>query len=202
LHEGVKRTWIAALIGAVPVVVLLAAACSSASPDPAAASQQTGTEAYLTCLGQHGITIPSFNRPSGGADARPSFSARPSASARPSFTARPSGSFGAGGGFGGGGGGFGGGGGGFGGGFLGTQAPDGVDQATWAAATAACASLRPTGGPSGGTRGGGQDSATRAYLNCLTQHGVTQSQATNSADPAVAAALSTCAPLRPAPSPS
>jgi hypothetical protein len=181
----VKRTWIAAAIGAVPAVLLLAAACSSGGVEPAAASQQSGMQSYLTCLGEHGVNVPTNSaRPSGSARPTGSFSPRPSGSGGPRFGA---------------------GGGGFGG-FFGTQAPAGVDQATWDAALQACSSLRPTANPSGGPnggRGGGQDSATRAYVNCLSEHGVTQpGQLANTADPTVAAALSTCAPLRPAPTPS
>ena len=169
--KRLRRLAICAGIGAVPVL-LLAAACGSSGPaQPAAASAQTGTAAYLSCLRSHGVTLPSNT-------GRPSFSP----GARPSFSP------GAGGG--------GGGGGGFGGGFLGTRAPSGVDQSTWDAATQACASLRPTAGPSG-NRGGGNDSATRAYRNCLTEHGATATGPLATDDPTVAAAMTACAPLRP-----
>jgi hypothetical protein len=163
---------------------LLVAACGSSGPTPTPVAQ-TGFQAYLTCLSQHGVNVPTGQ---GSPGARPS--GRPSA--RPSGSPRPSASPGAsrGGGFGGGG--FGGGG------FLGTQAPNGVDQATWDKAMAACSSLRPTAGPSGSGRG--NNSAFVAYRNCLSEHGVNitngQNQL-NTADPTVAAALQTCAPLRP-----
>jgi hypothetical protein len=81
-----------------------------------------------------------------------------------------------------------------GGGFLGTEAPPGVDQRTWDAAMQACASVRPSFG-----RGGG-NSAFQAYRNCLREHGITFSAGPgglNTADPKVAAAMATCAPLRP-----
>jgi hypothetical protein len=84
---------------------------------------------------------------------------------------------------------------GFGGGFFGSEPPPGVDQSTWDAAQKACASLRPSFGP---RDGGG--SAFRAYRNCLREHGVMASNGpgdVNTADPKVAAALATCAPLRP-----
>jgi hypothetical protein len=65
---------------------------------------------------------------------------------------------------------------------------------------AACKSLQPTFGG-----GGGGNSAFTAYRNCLQSHGVSTSSGTsglNTADPKVAAAIKTCAPLRPAGSPS
>jgi hypothetical protein len=188
--KRLRRLAMSAGIGVVPVV-LLAAACGSSGPDQAAAAQ-TGTAAYLSCLSSHGVTLPSSTgRPSFSPGARASFSpgARASFSpgARPSFSPGADGGGGAGGGFGG-----------FGGGFLGTQAPSGVDQATWTAALQACAPLRPTAGPSGG-RGGGNDSATRAYRNCLTEHGATATGPLATDDPTVAAAMAACAPLRPTP---
>lgn len=82
------------------------------------------------------------------------------------------------------------------GGFSG-QKPAGVDQATWDKAQEACKGLRPTG--SGDPRG--DDGASEAYRNCLTEHGVDPSQdATklNTTDPTVAEAVKVCAALRPA----
>jgi hypothetical protein len=171
-----RRLAMSAGICAIPVV-LFAAACGSSGPDqPAAASAQTGLAAYQSCLGSHGVTLPSnTGRPSFSPGARPSFSP----GARPSFS--PGG---------------GGGGGGFGGGLFGTQAPSGVDQSTWDAALQACASVRPTAGPSG-NRGGGNDSATRAYRNCLTEHGAASAGPLATSDPTVVAAMAACAPLRP-----
>ena len=145
-----------------------------------------------------GATMPSSTPASAGAGGRAAFQAYtdclrqhgvtiaiPSGRARPSD--RPSGVRPSGRGFGGGGG--------FGGGF-GPSAPPGVDQGTWDAAQQACASVRP----SFGQRGGG-GSAFQAYRSCLRDHGVSPSNGPdlNSADPAVAAAMATCAPLRPSP---
>jgi hypothetical protein len=84
---------------------------------------------------------------------------------------------------------------------LGDQPPAGVDQATWDKARAACASLRPSGRPSGF---GGNNTAFAAYRNCLSEHGVSPSTGPNqlnTADPQVAAAMKVCAPLRPSPRP-
>jgi hypothetical protein len=91
------------------------------------------------------------------------------------------------------------GGGGFG---FGNQPPAGVDAATWQQAQQACASLRPSGGPRNGNNG-----ASTAYRNCLSDHGVTMSAGPgglDSNDPKVAAAMKACEPLRPtaAPAPS
>src|SRR5258705_6296948 len=119
-------------------------ACGWSGPAAAPVSQETGIQAYLTCLSNNGVTLPNTGLSFGAnGSARPSFGGRPST--RPSGAqARPSGSPGArGGGFGG----FGGGG------LFGTAAPVGVDQATWDKATKACASVRPTAGPSAGAGG-------------------------------------------------
>jgi hypothetical protein len=152
---------------------------------------QEQLQAYVSCLRQHGVNI---DIPSGRPSAFGSFGARPRGSGRP--TAFPSGdrSRGPGGGFGGGG---------FGGGFGGIfgnngQPPAGVDQATWDSAQQACASTRPSFGPGGGA--GRDNGAAAAYLNCLRDHGMSASTGPgrlNSADPAVAAAIQACAPLRP-----
>jgi len=159
---------------------VLAAACGGSTPNatstPGAQPSGNGFAAYTACLGQNGVTLPQTTRsPGAGRSGRPS--------------ARPSGGGGQGGGFGGGGGGFGGGG-------FGTQAPNGVNQATWDKAMKACESVRPTGGPNGGAN----NTAVTAYRNCLTEHGVTATAGTNrlnTADPTVAAAMTACAPLRP-----
>jgi hypothetical protein len=163
----------------------LAVACSSGSgtPSPAANAQNSagGFAAYTACLSQHGVTLPS--RGTGGFGNGGQFrSGSPRPSRSPGATRGP-------GGFGGGG--FGGGGGGF----FGTQAPPGVDQATYDKAVQACASLRPTAGPGGGT---GNNSQFAAYRNCLAQHGVNMTAGPlNTADPTFAAADKICAPLRP-----
>jgi hypothetical protein len=167
------------------VLGALAAGCGgSSSPDAASTpGAQTGFEAYTACLSRNGVTLPQASRSPGQRG--------PDASGRP--TARPSGGFG--GGQGGSGGGFGGGGFG-GGGFLGTQAPNGVDQAKWDQARQACASVLPTAGPGRGVN----NSALTAYRNCLSEHGVTASAGPNrlnTADPTVASAIQACEPLRP-----
>lgn len=83
--------------------------------------------------------------------------------------------------------------------------PDGVDQATFDAATAACADLAPQGGP--GADGGPQIDATAlaAYKSCLADHQVTVPDgdgwmaALDRTDATVKAAMDTCAALLPAP---
>jgi hypothetical protein len=175
------------LIGVTASAIL--AGCGSDSVPAASASSTTPAraadlQAYLSCLGQHGVTLPSR-----------------SPGARPSFSrgARPSRSPGAGG-FGGGGfggGGFGGGGlGGGVGGFLNPSSPPaGVSASTWSAALSACKSLQPSARPNTFN-----NSQFTAYRNCLQSHGVTFSAGPgglSTSDPKVAAALKTCAPLRP-----
>lgn len=166
------------------VAVSVLAACgggsskSTASGSTASGStnRANGLAAYTSCLSQHGVTLPSFSargRPSGGASDRPSGRT----------SGRPTRSPGTGGGFGGGG---------FGG--DANNPPQGVDAATWKAALTACESVRPT------FNGGQNNSAFTAYRNCLSDHGVTMSTGPNgmpTSDPKVAAALKTCAPLRP-----
>ncbi|WP_157437045.1 hypothetical protein [Actinoplanes subtropicus] len=81
------------------------------------------------------------------------------------------------------------------------QKPAGVDDATWQKAQAACASVMPSFGP-GMTQDNG---AISAYLNCLSNHGVSasaQPQALNTADPTVSAAQQACVALRPSGMPS
>jgi hypothetical protein len=179
-HYSPRRIAIACAIAVVPIG-LFAAACSTAGANSNAASPQPGTTAYLNCLAQNGVTLPS-----GAVGRTPGARGSGFPSGRPSGVPRPTGSFG-GGGFGGGG--FGGGG------IFGTQAPAGVDQNTWNNAQQACASLRPTARPSG--TGGPGNSAQRAYRNCLNDHGVSPTAGLNTADPTVAAAMQACAPLRP-----
>ena len=162
------------------------AKANGANPTAAPSGQQE-LQAYVTCLRQHGVNI---DIPSGRPSAFPS---RFGGSGRP--TARPSGTRSRGPG----GGGFGGpGGGGFGGIFGNNgQPPAGVDQATWDAAQQACASVRPSFG-AGGNRA--DNGAAAAYLNCLRDHGLVASggpNRLNTADPAAAAAMQACAPLRP-----
>ncbi len=181
------------LILASSALVVLAAcggsSKSTASDKPTSASRgqntQADLQAYVSCLNKNGVTIALPTR-------------APGAGVRPSGAPRPSRSPGAGRGFGGG---FGGGGGNFGGGLFNdaNNPPSGVSQATWTAALAACKSLQPTFNRGGA--GGFNSSQFTAYRNCLQSHGVTASSGTgggfNTADPKVAAAMKTCAPLRP-----
>ncbi|MEN3306453.1 MAG: osmoprotectant transport system substrate-binding protein [Micromonosporaceae bacterium] len=160
-------------------VAAFAVACGGGSTGTPGSSATNGGggnnafQAYLSCLRQNGVTI---QAPAGRPSGRPG--------GFPSGV-RPSGGPGGGGGFPGGGGGF--------------QKPAGVDDATWQKAQTACASLRPSGGP-GGNRDNG---ATRAYRDCLSNHGVTASAGPlNTADPKVAAAEQACAVLRPSTAPS
>ena len=186
-----KRIGGAAL--ALAAAALLTAACGSSS-DGGSPSSAASAADYQTCLRNNGVDL---GQAFGGASGRPTV--RPSGQP----TSRPSGGFSGGprpsgsGGFRGGGGGF-----------FGTAAPNGVDQQTWEKAQKACESLRPTafpdGGPGGsrGPGGGGGNGREAAYRNCLTEHGVTLTGGTdqlNTTDPKVAAAVTACAPLKPAP---
>jgi hypothetical protein len=88
---------------------------------------------------------------------------------------------------------------------FGSQAPAGVDQATWEKAQKECQGLRPSGGPGGGTRP--DNGALQAYRTCLSDRGVTITggiDGLDASDPRIAEALAACAALRPsgAPSPS
>jgi hypothetical protein len=175
-----------ALLAATTATIL--SACGGGAAKPAASATNTAgassIQAYVSCLNKNGVTI-----------------AVPSGS--PGGEARPSRSPGTGGG------GFGGGGtgGGFGGGGIFNDAsnpPAGISASAWTAALAACKSLQPTGA-SGGGGGTGGSAAFTAYANCLKSHGVTTSGGANSlntADPKTAAAMKTCAPLRPTGAPS
>ena len=145
----------------------------------ATANSNNPFQAYVACLQQNGVTI---TPPSGGPGGRPSGGPGGFPSGGPGGF--PSGGAPGGGGF--------------------FQKPADVSQETWDKAQSACSSLRPSGVPGGGADNG----AAAAYRNCLAEHGVTATAnlgQLNTADPAVAAALQTCAPLRPtapAPSPS
>lgn len=173
-----KRVLLGGAAIASAMVLGLLAACgnggaSGGTATTAPGGAANGFAAYTDCLRQHGVNLPS-GRPGGGS--------------RSPRSPRPSGDAGGGRGFGGGG---------FGGGFFGSEAPNGVDQKTWDSARQACASQLPSLGP----RASG-NSAFQAYRNCLMEHGVTLSGGPgggglDTADPKVAAALATCAPLRP-----
>jgi hypothetical protein len=168
--------------------ILALAGCAHKSADAGSSSGNDALTKYRDCMSQNGVTLPSFAPRSGFPTVRPTN--RPTV--RPSGfpTARPSG------GFGNGGGGFGG----FGG------FPQGIDASKLAAANQKCAALRPSGQPGFGNFGGnrpGGGGRNAAYRNCLMEHGVTlqDGQAPNASDPKVAAALKTCAVLRPTPTP-
>jgi len=170
-----------ALIGVTAASVLAGCggdAIPSASPSSTVSARAADLQAYLTCLGQHGITLPSRSP-----GARPSFTRVP----RPS---RSPGADGFGGGFGRNG---------FGGGFGAFLNPDnppaGVSASAWSAALSACKSLQPSPRPNAFN-----NSRITAYRNCLQSHGVTFSAGSgglSTSNPKVAAALKTCAPLRP-----
>lgn len=179
---------LAAFVASCAAAVALLAACGGGSK-PAASADPTSTgpatfQAYLACLSQHGVTLPSES-----ARPRPTFSFSPGT--RPG---RSPGTGGFGGGRGFGGGGFG---------LDPNNPPAGVDQATWSAALTACQSLRPAFGNRGGNAF--NNSAFTAYRNCLSDHGMKFPSAGpggggfgfSTADPTTAAALKACAPLRP-----
>jgi hypothetical protein len=156
----------------------LALAGCGGSGDGGPATSSVALTQYRDCLSRNGVTLPS-TRPSGFPTARPTD--RPTV--RP--TARPSRSSD-----------------GFGDGRFGNGFPQGVDASAFAKAQQACASLRPSGQLGfGGNRGA--DSRNAAYRNCLSEHGVTlqEGQPPASSDPKVAAALQTCAVLKPSPRP-
>jgi hypothetical protein len=169
------------------------AACGGGEDGPDGATP-AATD-YASCLRANGVTLPSggafpSGRPSGqrgGSDGAPP-SGRPGGGP----SGRPGGGFG-----------------GPGGGGFGTRAPNGVDQATWEKAQKACEGLRAGGAPGSGAPGGdgnrgGDNGAQAAYRNCLTENGVTvtgNADNLDMSDPEVAAAVATCAPLRPSATP-
>ena len=89
--------------------------------------------------------------------------------------------------------------------------PDGVDQETFDTAQAACADLAPAFGPgrAGGPVGSGTVDATAmaAFQSCLSDNGVTVAEGQDPirdldrSDPDVKAAMDTCSPLLPVPTP-
>ena len=165
------------------VALLAAAACGT--DGGAASSADTGDgatalSAYRDCLSKQGIDLPEppsgQAAPNGRPSGRPSDRPSGSPSGRPS--AFPSGRPGGG------------------------LRPEGVDEETWQKAQTACASVMPTGAPGGaGNRGGGTRQADAAYRTCLSDHGVTGTQAEQTADPKVAAAIKACEVLRPSAKP-
>lgn len=165
-RRGPAKAATRAVVGVAAALAVMgfAAACGGSGNDnqgtPAAAN-------FADCLRQQGIALPT-GRASGFPTARPSgFPGGGRASGFPGGrpTARPSGGFGQGQGQGG---------------FGNFQRPEGVDEQTWQKALQACNSLRPSGFPGrggfNGSRGPGQgNGALTAYLNCLSEHGVTYS---------------------------
>ncbi|GLZ01926.1 hypothetical protein [Actinoplanes sp. NBRC 103695] len=156
-----------------------AAACGGGSgDDPAPANGGgpggEGMNAYFECLQKNGVTVA---MPSGGA--RASRGPRPSGEPRPSGQPRQGG-----------------------GGFMGGK-PEGVDDATWEKAQAACASVRPSFGPGGGNGRGDGGGMSPAYRNCLQENGVTMGQGSPAPDDgALRKAREACKALAPAPRPS
>ncbi|GIJ70069.1 hypothetical protein Voc01_049860 [Virgisporangium ochraceum] len=170
------------------------AACGG---DDGGGGASPGSTDYASCLRANGVTLPSgrpgglpsgalpsgrpSGRPTGGFDGTPP-SGRPGGG--------PSGRPGGGNGFGGPG-------------SFGSEAPDGVDQATWEKAQKACQGLRPSGAPARSDNG-----ALTAYRTCLSDRGITVNGGLDNLDandPKVAAAMAACAALRPSgrsPSPS
>jgi hypothetical protein len=175
------------------VAITLTAACGGGSDNSSGGGEQNGNgngggrntafAAYIECLNKNGVTIA---MPSGGVRNRPSDGASRGPRTFPSGEPRPSGSGFPGGGFPGGGG-------------FGNQKPEGVDDATWEKAQAACASVRPSMGAGNGNRGGGRNAA---YQNCLKDNGVTTTGGKlDTTDPKVKAAVEKCKVLEPQASP-
>ena len=199
---------IGSAVAATVAVLAFGVACSKSSGDSSGASPggnqaQDGRQAYVDCLRQHGVNLPSMGPgrpsgrpfPSGRPSGRPFPSGRPTSRPSNRPTDRP---------------------GGFPGGFSG-GIPSGVDAQTWQQAQQACESVRPSfgsgngngpggNGPGGnGSGGNGRGGANAAFRNCMSEHGVTPGQGQlNTADPKVAEALKICDVLRvtAAPSPS
>ena len=204
----IRRTSL--LTAAIAGSLLLLSACggsssSSTASDTAAAEPTTSSSgaavaggggadltAYRQCMSDNGVTLPDFAiGANGGPGDFPSGMPSGMPTDRPSGMptgAPPSG--------------------GPGGGFAGAL-PDGVDQETFDAAQAACASLAPQGGFGQRRPGDGAQidaTALAAYKSCLTDHDVVVADGDNwmasldRSDKAVQAAMDTCAPLLPAPS--
>lgn len=191
------RTYRSLLVSMSAVALLALTACggsSSASSDGTAAAHSSTASsaassagsapagapdfaAFRSCMQDNGVTLPDMGQPPAGAQNGAPPSAMPSG-------APPSGAPGAGG-------------------FPGGL-PDGVDQATYDAATKACADLAPQGGPGRGAAGI-DASALQAFKTCLIDHDVTVPDGDNwiasldRKDATVAAAMKTCAPLMPTP---
>ena len=181
----------AAALFVASAAVLLAAACGGGDSSgggnggSSGGDQNNAFAAYTQCLAKNGVTItlPSRGPRTGGSRGPGEGYGGTRPSARPSGFPRPSGSFSGRGGF-------------PGGGMF--QKPEGVDDATWQKAQAACASVRPSFG-AGRNGGNGQNAA---FQNCLKDHGVTTDGGTfDPNDAKVKKALETCRVLQPQASP-
>ena len=145
--------------------------------------------AYRDCLADNGVTLPDFaGGGNGGPSGFPSGMPTDMPSGMPTG-APPSG-------------------GPAGGGFPGGGLPEGVDQETFDAAQAACASLAPQGGFGQRGPGGGaqiDETTIAAYKSCLTDNDVAVADgddwmaSLDRTDEAVQAAMETCSVLLPAP---
>ncbi len=151
-------------------------------------AQRAQLKAYSDCLTQHGVTIQLLARLASGQG----FGGRPSGSTGPRG---PSGASGQGGGFGG---------------PNGGGPPTTIDQTAFKAADAACAAQRPTGidiatllSPRGGFGGnrGANSAAFRAYVSCLSDHGVKVTTPTTSANASPTTAAGSSSSSVPAPVP-
>ncbi len=200
----IRRT--AQFTAAVAGVLLLLSACggsssTDSSTDSAAAaatSSATGAAvpggadmtAYRDCLAENGVTLPDGV---GGGNGGPP-SGFPSGMPTDMPSGMPTGAPPSGGPAGGG--------------FPGGGLPEGVDQETFDAAQAACASLAPQGGFGQRGPGGGaqiDETAIAAYKSCLTDNDVTLADgddwmaSLDRTDEAVQSAMETCSVLLPAP---
>jgi hypothetical protein len=188
--------------GAVLLLALTACGGGSSSSDsssaavaatPAASAAASGAAggrpdfaAYRDCLAKNGVTLPEGGQggpagggfPSGVPSGFPSGAPGAFPSGAAPSGARPGGGF---------------------------PLPDGVDQATYDKAQAACASVRPSFGPGGGGRPALDQTAVAAFKSCLSDHAVTVPDGDNwmqqldRTDATVKAALDTCSPLLPQP---
>ena len=151
-------------------------AAAEATTAAAAPSGAPDITAYRDCMAENGVTLPDMGAP-------------PAAMPTAAPSAMPSGGPGA---------------------FPGGL-PDGVDQETFDTAQAACADLAPAFGPgrAGGPVGSGTVDATAmaAFQSCLSDNGVTVAEGQDPirdldlSDPDVKAAMDTCSPLLPVPTP-
>lgn len=182
IHATRRRAGLAAT-GLVALLLLTACGSSSSTSSTSGSGGDDAFAAYAQCLSDNGVTLPSGG-PGGPGGAAPS--GAPGGMPDGAPTGMPSGApSGMPGGAG--------------------MVPEGVDASAFAAAQEACASLRPSGGPGAGAGAPAIDSgALAAYTGCLKDHDVTVTTAADlrtldTSDATVAAALATCAPLRPTP---